>query len=113
MIYNTYDHYRRAWDEADIIDPPVPLNIDLEIASICNLRCPMCFIPDPSFEDFISQKSEDGKPLRRIMSTEMAFKIIDEAAKIGVPALKIQLAWGIYHCSKLFKDCQLCTRTRE
>ena len=88
MIYTSHENYRKAWDDSELIDPPVPLNIDLELASICNLRCPMCFIPDPSFEDFISQKSEDGKPLRRVMSTEMAFKIIDQAAEIGVPAIK-------------------------
>lgn len=89
MSYPTYQSYRDAWNKAYEEDPPVPLNIDLEIASLCNLRCPFCFIPDPKFEEFISQKSDDGKPLRRIMPTEMAFKIIDQAAEIGVPALKM------------------------
>lgn len=88
MIYKTYQEYRDAWNNADKIDPPVPLNVDLELASTCNLRCPFCFIPDPNFEKFISNKAEDGKSLRRLMPKGLAFKIIDECAEIGVPALK-------------------------
>lgn len=88
MTYSTHDSYRRAWNEATKTDPPIPLNVDLELASVCNLRCPSCFIPDPAFEKFISQKSEDGRPLRRLMSKEIAFQIISECADLGVPALK-------------------------
>lgn len=88
MIYQTKEEYRQAWENAYEIDPPVPLNIDLELASLCNLRCPFCFIPDPNFEKFIAQKAEDGQGLRRLMPKELAFRIIDEAAKIGVPAIK-------------------------
>lgn len=87
MSYN-FDEYRKAWDLAYEIDPPFPLNVDLELASLCNLRCPFCFIPDPSFEKFISQKSSDGKSLRRLMPPDLAAKIIDECDQIGVPALK-------------------------
>lgn len=88
MRFKSYQEYRSAWDNSNKIDPEVPLNIDIELASVCNLRCPFCFIPDPSFESFISQKSSDGFPLRRIMSKQLAFKIIDECVEIGVPALK-------------------------
>lgn len=87
-MYNNYTEYREAWAKAETETPPVPLNIDLELASTCNLRCPFCFIPDPKFETFISQKADDGKPLRRLMPKDVAFKIIDEAFQIGVPALK-------------------------
>lgn len=87
-IYTNRLDYRRAWESSAVDDTPVPLNIDLELASLCNLNCPFCFIPDPNFEKFITQKAEDGKGLRRLMPKEMAFKIIDEAASIGVPALK-------------------------
>lgn len=87
-VYPDLFSYRKAWEDAERIDPPVPLNVDIELASTCNLRCPMCFIPDPEFESFISQKSDDGQPLRRHMPTEIALKIIDQCAEIGVPALK-------------------------
>lgn len=85
---STYQEYRAAWENAYLHDPDVPLNIDLELASVCNLRCPSCFIPDPNFESFISQKAEDGKSLRRVIPVDLAYKIINEAASIGVPALK-------------------------
>lgn len=87
-MFNTYADYRAAWASAEMKDPRVPLNVDIELASVCNLRCPSCFIPDPKFESFISQKSDDGRPLRRLMPKQMAFKIIDDCAEIGVPALK-------------------------
>ena len=88
MIYPTKESYREAWARAYEETPPVPLNIDIELASLCNLRCPFCFIPDPNFEKFITQKADDGQGLRRLMPKEMAFRLIDEAAAIGVPALK-------------------------
>jgi Predicted Fe-S oxidoreductases len=87
-IYSSQESYRDAWQKAATEDPPIPLNVDIDLASTCNLRCPSCFIPDPKFEEFISQKSSDGKSLRRLMPKEMAFKIIDQCAEIGVPALK-------------------------
>ncbi len=86
--YETHADYRTAWENASLEDPLIPLNVDIELASTCNLRCPSCFIPDPKFEEFISQKSSDGRSLRRLMPKEMAFKIIDQCAEIGVPALK-------------------------
>lgn len=88
MIYKTFQSYRDAWGEAYTKDPPVPLNVDIELASLCNLKCPFCFIPDPKFESFIATRSEDGKPRRRLMPKKMAFRIIDECAEIGVPAFK-------------------------
>lgn len=88
MIYKTAADYRKAWEDAYRIDPPVPLNVDIELASTCNLRCPFCFIPDPKFEQFIAQKSDDGRPLRRLMPMELALRVLDEAIRIGVPAIK-------------------------
>lgn len=88
MIYNTYQDYRRAWNDAYLTDPSIPLNIDIELASLCNLTCPMCFVADSHFDEFISQKSSDGKKLKRLMPKEMAFKIIEQCKIIGVPALK-------------------------
>jgi len=86
--YKTHKEYRTAWDESYQTDPPIPLNIDIELASLCNLRCPFCFISDGSFENMIAAPADDGKSRRRLMPKEMAFKIIDQAAEIGVPALK-------------------------
>jgi len=87
-MYLSYQDYRKAWSDAYRIDPPIPLNIDIELASICNLTCPFCFISDGSFDDMIKKPSKDGKSRRRLMPEEMALRIINEAAEIGVPALK-------------------------
>lgn len=88
-MFDSRETYRKAWNDAYTIDPDVPLNVDIEIASLCNLTCPMCFIPDPAFDSFIRTKAADGKPKARIMPTEMAIRIIDQCADIGVPALKM------------------------
>ncbi len=88
MVYASHKEYRNVWDNAENETPPVPINLDLELASLCQLRCPFCFISDGSFDKMIQQKEPDGKSRRRLMPKELAFRIIDQAAKIGVPALK-------------------------
>lgn len=87
-VYPTRQAYREAWGRAPTEDPPMPLNLDIELASVCDLRCPFCFIPNPKFEEMIREKSEDGRPRARLMPTELALRLIDEAAELGVPALK-------------------------
>lgn len=88
QLFATRLDYRTAWDEAHRIDPPVPLNIDIELASICNLACPFCFYGEADWNKSMQQPAADGKPKKRFMPTTMALKIIDEAAAMGVPALK-------------------------
>lgn len=87
-MYKNRDEYRDAWKNAYTVDPSIPLNVDIELASVCNLTCPFCFISDSKFEEMIRLPSMDGKSRRRLMPKELAFKIIDEAAALGVPALK-------------------------
>lgn len=88
MTYANYKDYRAAWDNSAHQDPSIPLNIDIELASLCNLSCPFCFISDGSFDGMIKEKDTDGKSRRRLMPKKLAFQIIDQAAAIGVPALK-------------------------
>lgn len=83
-----YVEYREAWRRAYTEDPPIPLNVDIELASLCDLRCPFCYIPNPKFEEMIHERSNDGRPRARLMEVDMALRVIDEAAAIGVPALK-------------------------
>lgn len=87
-MYPTYAAYREAWKNAYISDPPIPLNIDIELASVCNLSCPMCFYGEAEWNAEMSKPATDGKPKKRLMPTEMALSVIDQAAEIGVPALK-------------------------
>lgn len=88
MIFKTREQYREAWNRAYQEDPPVPLNIDIELAAACNLACPMCFWGEADFVKQMSKKAPDGKPVKRLMPTELAIAIIGEAARLGVPALK-------------------------
>lgn len=84
----TREQYRGAWTAAYTKDPSVPLNIDIELASICNLKCPYCFFGEKAWNDRMEKVADDGKRLKRFMETNLALSIIDEAADIGVPALK-------------------------
>lgn len=87
-MFGDRSSYRDAWAKAYASDPAVPLNVDIELASVCNLTCPFCFISDSKFDEMIRQPAMDGKSRRRLMPTKLALRLIDECAKIGVPALK-------------------------
>lgn len=87
-MFKTFESYRGAWKNAFTVDPAVPLNIDIELASLCNLACPFCFWGETDFNEQMGKHADDGKPKKRLMPTELAIRLIDEAAAIGVPALK-------------------------
>ena len=90
MRYATKGAYRKAWDDAYLVDPPVPLNLDIELASACNLACPFCHFGESDFaKGYLNQNDFDGSPIRRFMPVDMALRIIDEAADLGIPALKM------------------------
>ncbi len=73
-----YQEYRKAWDIASKgIKPEIPLNIDIEISSVCNLKCPMC------------PQSEMQPTNKKFMDIDLFKKIIDQAISIGVPAIKL------------------------
>lgn len=52
-----------------------PLCIDIEVASICDLACPHCY------RQFISTPD-------KVMSKELAFRLIKQAAQLEVPSMK-------------------------
>lgn len=74
-----YREYRRRW--ADFpkkhIVERVPIHLDLESTSACNLRCVMCF-----------QSFNPPKP--GFMDMDLFRKIVDEGAEKGVCSLKLQ-----------------------
>ncbi len=91
-----YAEYRRKWSDLaksqTVSD--YPLLVDLELASICNLRCPMCYTITDEFK-------------ARVNATRMDWglytRIIDE---IGgkVPAIRLSLR-GEATLHKRFIDC--------
>ena len=52
-----------------------PLCIDIEVAAVCDLACPHCY------RQFISTPD-------KIMSKNLAFKLIDQASNLNVPSMK-------------------------
>ena len=78
-----YREYRRNWSEwpnsGHVAD--YPLLVDLELSSVCNLRCPMCYTISADFRKHVDA---------RIMDFALFAKVIDE---IGgkVPALRLSL----------------------
>lgn len=98
MIYPTKAEYRAAWDKAATVDPVVPLNLDLELCSLCSLRCPFCYWGESQFQEDMKAKDHDGGPMKRPMPTEMAMRLIDQASDLGVPAMKFHgRGDGIHH----------------
>ncbi len=73
-----YKEYRKKWVEnpSNNIIEKVPIHLDLEVTSACNLRCPFCFqsydTPPPGFMEFSLYK-----------------KIIDECAPKGLLSVKL------------------------
>ncbi|MEE9609671.1 MAG: radical SAM/SPASM domain-containing protein [Desulfatiglandales bacterium] len=90
MYFNRED-YRKAWESAESVDPPIPLNVDIELSSLCNARCPFCHFGDKNYLKFLREKSANGISYSRLMPTEIARRLIDECAEIGVPALKMNV----------------------
>lgn len=52
-----------------------PLCIDIEVASVCDLACPHCY------RQYIATPD-------KLMSTELAFKLIDQLVELKVPSVK-------------------------
>lgn len=74
----TYKQYRKAWDHAGQGNTPdVPIHIDLEFSSICNLKCPMC------------PQTILPKDQKQFIDIKLAKRIIDEAHDIGVMSVKL------------------------
>jgi len=78
-----YEDYRHLWDELPkrFAVRDYPLLVDLELSSMCNLRCPMCYTNTDEFKKTIS---------RRFMEQELIKKVIDEVSG-RVYALRLSL----------------------
>ena len=88
VTYPTRESYRAAWESAYTQDPPIPLNLDIELASTCNAKCSFCLYGDRDWDQSMKEMDWDGKKKKRLMPIEMALCLIDEAAELGIPAIK-------------------------
>lgn len=78
-----YKKYRSNWIKypKEQIISEYPLLIDIELASVCNLKCPMCYTITDEFKEKVNAK---------LIDFELFKKIIDEIAG-KVPALRLSL----------------------
>lgn len=78
-----YKAYRAAWERnaKEQIVSDYPLLVDLELSTVCNLHCPMCYTVSPMFKERV-------KPT--LMEEKLFNKVIDEIAG-KVPAVRMSL----------------------
>ena len=78
-----YAEYRRQWSQnpGDQLVSDYPLLVDIELSSVCNLKCPMCYTITAAFKEHVNVKRMDWP---------LFCRIIDE---IGgkVPAIRLSL----------------------
>ncbi len=78
-----YTAYRNNWSKfpKEQIVNEYPLLVDIELASLCNLKCPMCYTITDEFKEKVNAK---------LVDFELYKKIIDEISG-KVPALRLSL----------------------
>jgi MoaA/NifB/PqqE/SkfB family radical SAM enzyme len=57
-----------------------PLHVDIELASICNLKCPMCYTITPEFKQHVNAK---------LMEFDLFKRVVDECAQGGVYSIRL------------------------
>lgn len=77
-----YAENRRQWSEyprsGHVAD--YPLHVDVELASICNLRCPMCYTISDEFRKKVNAK---------IMDVDLFKRVVDECAAGGTYSIRL------------------------
>lgn len=78
-----YKEYRKNWREYPCKQfvADYPLLVDIELSSLCNLRCPMCYTITEEFKNKVSTQ---------LMDINLFKKIVDEIAG-KVPAVRLSL----------------------
>jgi len=91
-----YKKYRANWINypRNQFISDYPLLVDLELASVCNLKCPMCYTTSSEFKTKVNTK---------LMDYELYTRLIDEISG-KVPAIRLSLR-GEATLHKKFVDC--------
>lgn len=92
-----YRENRRQWSEYPerqyVAD--YPSHVDIELASVCNLRCPMCYTITDHFKSKVNTK---------LMDYGLFTKIVDECAAAGIFSVRLSLR-GESFLHKRIVDC--------
>lgn len=75
--YKLYRHHWNSYPENRYV-AEYPLNVDIELTTLCNLKCPMCFTTSEDYKKFRTPK---------FMEFKLFKKVIDEIAG-KVPAIR-------------------------
>ncbi len=77
-----YTENRRQWSEYPIRQyvAEYPLHIDVELSSLCNLRCPMCYTITDEFKNRVNAQ---------LMNYNLFTRIVDECAEGGVYSMRL------------------------
>lgn len=91
-----YKDYRNKWSyyATNQIVSEYPLLVDIELSTVCNLKCPMCYTISDEFK---------SKVQSTLMDYELFVRIIDEIAG-KVPAIRLSLR-GESTLHPKFVDC--------
>jgi len=96
-VEEAYRENRRQWTEYPkkqyVAD--YPLHVDIELSSICNLRCPMCYTITEEFKKKVNTT---------LMDYDLFMKIVDECASGGVYSIRLSLR-GEPFLHKQIVDC--------
>jgi radical SAM protein with 4Fe4S-binding SPASM domain len=83
-VEEAYKENRRQWTEypRKQFVSDYPLHVDIELASICNLNCPMCYTITPEFKQKVHV---------RLMDFDLFKKLVDECSAGGVYSIRLSL----------------------
>ena len=81
-VENEYKINRQQWSNfpKSRFVSEYPLHVDLELASICNLRCPMCYTISKEFKSKVNAK---------LMDFDLFTKLVDECATGNVYSIRL------------------------
>lgn len=71
-------HYFPRWH----IVSRFPDHVDIELSSVCDMKCPMCYTTTPEFKKVVPKK---------LMDLELFKKIIDECSNYGTYSIRLSL----------------------
>lgn len=96
-VEESYRENRRLWNEyaQNQHVSNYPLHVDIELASVCNLKCPMCYTISPEFKQKVNAK---------LMDFDLFTKLVDECATGGVYSIRLSFR-GEAFLHKRIVDC--------
>ena len=81
-VEEDYQENRRQWTEfpGQQYVADYPLHVDIELSSLCNLRCPMCYTIRKEFKKKVNA---------RLMDYDLFTKVVDECTEGGVYSIRL------------------------